>query len=193
MLGQHPAVHLGHHGVQQDQGERGSALRGPRHGRQSLRATIRQGRHHAPLGQDFLENAPVGGVIVHDKHGQPGQVDVRGTVRQKRRPDAHAGGEVEDAARAFLTFDPDAPAHQGDQACRDGQAQARPTVLTRGRAVRLGKRLKDLLLPVSGDADARIAHGEVEEDRLFGPALHLDGHHDFAGLGELDGVAGQVH
>ena len=60
--------------VEQHQGER-LAGRGRRVQRgQRRRAAVHRRRPHAPVGQHLLEDAAVGGVVVHDQHRQAVQV-----------------------------------------------------------------------------------------------------------------------
>ena len=135
----------------------------------ALSSTTRTGRPCTPGGLRRHRAAPTGPVAGREPHR-----------------------EVERAPPADLALQPDLPAHHLDQPGRDRQAQPRAAVLAGGRSVRLGEGLEELLLLVGGDADARVADGEVQADLLLGPRLHIDAKHDLAPLGELDGVAHQV-
>ncbi len=68
----------------------------------------------------------------------------------------HGQRETELAALVQIALHPDPPAHHLDQFSSDGQPQARPAKLARGRAVRLTKLVKNDLLVFRPDADSRI-------------------------------------
>ncbi len=72
------------------------------------------------------------------------------------------GCEVERAAAADLALHPHAAAHQFDQTQGNRQSEASAAVAPCRGAVGLGKRVKNLPLFVRRDADARIAHREVQ-------------------------------
>ena len=44
-------------------------------------APVDDGGPHAPAAEHLLEDAAVGGVVVHDEHGQPGEVGGAGSGR----------------------------------------------------------------------------------------------------------------
>ena len=95
--------------------------------------------------------------------------------------------KVEPCARRAL--DLDAAAHALDDAARDGEAQAGAAELPRRAAVGLLELVEDAGLLLRRDADAGVAH--LEHD-LAGAGPGLDDDADAAGLGELDGVAGEI-
>jgi hypothetical protein len=86
-----------------------------------------------------------------------------------------------------LRLDPDLTAVHLDNALGDGQSQAGAALLARDRIIGLLELLKQLGLIGCGDARTSIAdrHTECAIVR-FG----LDG--DFAGIGELDGIADKI-
>ena len=100
-LGEGEAVHLGHHGIQKHQGERRSRLARLLEGGQRLAAPLDDGRPHPPVGEHFLEDPPVGGVVVHDQDGQA--VHAGGLRRRRPRHRTTRRGEprreVERASR----------------------------------------------------------------------------------------------
>ena len=64
--------------------------------------------------------------------------------------------------------------------------------MARSRTVRLPERLEYQILLVGGDADACVHDLELEGGFVFGDGFRIDGHHDVAFVGELDGIADQV-
>ena len=82
-------------------------------------------------------------------------------MKWKSRPAAH------------LALHPDAAAHQFHQPGYDGQAQARAAVTPGQRAVDLLEHLEDRRLFLFGDADARVADGEVQQHLVVGLRLPL--------------------
>ena len=79
LFGQAEAVHLRHHRVQQHQRERVARRQRALHLRQRRPRALGHRRPHAPVGEHFLQDAPVGRVVVHHQHRQAPQ---RGQVRQ---------------------------------------------------------------------------------------------------------------
>src|SRR5262249_58870952 len=77
---------------------------------------------------------------------------------------AKTQSEMERAALTALALAPHLSPHELHQLRADGQSKPRPPILTRGRAVRLGKSLEDTLLFISRDANARVSDRDVEED-----------------------------
>ncbi len=59
-------------------------------------------------------------------------------------------------------FPPTSAAHHLAQAFAHRQSQPRAAVLARGRSVHLGEGLEQPVQPVGRDADAGIAHGEMQ-------------------------------
>ena len=126
---------------------------------QGLRGAGDAGGHHLPTAKHLVENAAVGGVVVHHQH--PHAVQAR-PARERRLGglvlgQAEADGEMEAAAPADLALHPDPPAHQADQPRGDGQAQPRSAVPAGRRAVGLLEHLEDRRLFLRRDADARVA------------------------------------
>ena len=72
-------------------------------------------------------------------------------------------------ALAGVAFDPDLPPEQLGQAFADGQAQPGAAVVASGGGIDLLERLEQAALPVQRDADAGVAHGEMQQP-LFGVA-----------------------
>ena len=162
------------------------------------------------LPQHLFEDAAVGGVVIDHEHRQV----VQPFRLRRRRPghravrQAEAGREVEGAALADRALDPDPAAHHLHQLRGDGQAQAGAAVLARGGGVGLGEGLEDQPLLFGRDADAGVAHLEMQKWRVRECASgerppasvaanvaftrHSNGDDDLAVLGELQGVARQV-
>ncbi len=92
----------------------------------------------------------------------------------------------------FHAVDRDDPAHQFHQLPGDGQAQAGSAVLAGHRAVGLIEGAKNALLFGQRNADAGIAHLELQTVTVR-PRFQKDQpQHHFALLGEFDGVAQQI-
>ena len=100
--------------------------------------------------------------------------------------------EPERATQAHCAFQADAPPHELHQLAGDRRSQARAPEAPRGGLVGLRETLEDPLLGLRRDADAGIAHRELEPHRgrtvLLG--RHVQCH--AAALGELHRVAGEV-
>ena len=82
-------------------------------------------------------------------------------------PRRHVGGlggdrEVEGGALALDALHPHRAAHQLGETLADGEAEAGAAVLARRRRVELAELLEQLVRPVGRDADAGVAHGEVD-------------------------------
>ena len=125
---------------------------------------------------------------------------------------------MERTALVRFALHPEATAHQGDQPRRDGQPQAGAAILAGRRAIGLLEGVEDRLLSIRRNADARIAHGEMQLCpwsvvrrplpilRAFlsavrlplqratdhGPRTTNNVQNHLAGPGELDGVADEV-
>ena len=99
---------------------------------------------------------------------------------------------MERGADAQLAVYPQDSAHHFHQAPADGQPQAGAAKAPRGRGVDLAKGLEEVVDTVGGDADPRVAHGELDHIAVVGDALNAGGDHDFAQLGKLDGIANEV-
>ena len=106
----------------------------------------RRHRAHSPAGEHLLEDASVGGIVVHHQDSQTRELWrlgvglllpllswLRGQCRGKVEP----GGEVESAAAARLAFHADVSSHHFDQARGDAEAEAGAAEAPSGRAVAL--------------------------------------------------------
>ena len=80
-----------------------------------------------------------------------------------------------------------------DQAGGNRQAQAGAAIFAPGGTIRLREGLEDHLLLFLGNADAGVPNGEVQRKSLAGLLLDLDLQNHFAAVGELDGIAQQIH
>ena len=103
------------------------------------------------------------------------------------RPKLHH--EMKRASSAPLALHPNAAAKQLDNSLGNGQAEACPAELPRDRAVGLRERLEDAVDHLRRNADSRIAHHEVQRDRIFARGFRLNVERDAPFLGELDRVA----
>src|SRR5581483_8766634 len=137
------------------------------------RAETRLGRGHAlGLGQFH----PPG-------FGEPRQhAALRGVVlNHEPAPAAHLGRPLPPCGRlvlaepygdremklrplSLLTLHPQSAVHEFDQTLADGEAEARPAELARGRAVHLSEGLEELILLLARDADAGVGDGEIDLD-----------------------------
>ena len=154
---------------------------------------------HEP--QQFVQDAAVGGVVVHDQHAQRradsrrdhGRRDCRS--RLAATPTRHGEAERAAAARAARRA-AIVPPISATRRRRDRQAQAGAAVPARHRAVGLRERLEDQRLLVARDADAGVADRErAGRTPSRSPAIgsaSATSTDDLAALGELDGVADQV-
>ena len=192
--GQVEAVHLGHVRVGQHQAERASLEAGLLEGQKGGLGAVDGHRPHPPMGQHFVEDPPVRGVVVHDEDRQV--LQVRETERRDRFPflvmKAERNGEEERAAAADLAFDLKLSLHQGDELGGNRQAQPGPAEHPGGGRVRLGEGLENKALLLRRDPDAGVLDLDAEPDLFVGPPGHVDGNDDFTLVRELDGVAQEV-
>ena len=94
---------------------------------------------------------------------------------------------------AGSALDTDGSTHSLHQQPADGQTEARAAIAAGGGRVRLGKRSNSRSAVLAVHTDARIGHLELHDHAALGdPVDQRSAQHHFAGLGELDGVAGQV-
>ena len=142
LLDQHEAVHGRHLAIDEQQRHR---LRG----RAPTGSPVQTARPERPSRPSPIRSASLPGcggssVVVHDQRAQTTSAAMPaggssgvplGRLQQRR--------EVERAAVSLLALDPDAAAHQLDQALRDRQAEAGAAVLPGRRAVGLGELLED--------------------------------------------------
>ena len=138
-----------------------------------------------------VEDATVDRVVVDDEDRLPGELGGDPGGGPPRRDVRGRGGdrEVERGALALDALDPHRAAHQLGEALADGEAEPGAAVLAGGRRVELAELLEQLVRPVGRDADAGVAHRQMDLVRRF---AGFDGHHDLADLGELHGVGEQV-
>jgi hypothetical protein len=110
----------------------------------------------------------------------------------RRPPNLERHREMERAALAGLTLEPEAAAQQCDEARRNRQTQAGSAIVARRRAVGLHEGLEDRRLLFSRDTDPRIRHAEAYGGVAVGMRLGLDGQDDFAMMREFDGVPDEI-
>ncbi len=116
---------------------------------------------------------------------------------------------MERGALAGFAFDPDFAPQQLGQAFADGQTQPRAAIMPGSGGIHLLKGFEQAALPLQRDADAGVAHREMEQPLLRmtqeisivlvagRDAAHAvrggaDFDNDFALLGELHAIADQV-
>src|SRR5260221_13121141 len=114
----------------------------------------------------------------------------RGDRRARR--DLEFSREMETAAAAGFTLEPDATADHSYQARRDRQPQSRSAEAARGGAIRLRERMEDDFVLILGNTDARVHDRELQLDRLRRDGNPTDTHADLAPFREFDGVADQI-
>ena len=164
--GERKPVHLRHHGIDEGHAKRLAAVHGPAQRRQGLFPSWGARGLHAPVGQHFLVDAPIGFVVVHHQNGQVAQVNgTQGRASSFQRQ-AEAGGEVKRAPLAHLALDPAAPAHEARELGGDGQPQAGTPVLARRRTVHLTEAGEDVPEFGGGNADARVPHEEMQNAKV---------------------------
>src|ERR1700730_17402635 len=105
---------------------------------------------------------------------------------------AECNEEVEGAAFARLTFDPNASVHHPDQTGANCQSESRAAVYARHGTVRLGKCFEDFDLFVERDSNASILDGEMQAHGVGCLRFLLDPAEDLTAFGEFDGVAHHV-
>src|SRR5438105_11607756 len=88
-----------------------------------------------------------------------------------------------------LAFDPDSPSHELHELSGNRQAEAAAPVAPSGRAIGLPERLKDTLMLVRGNANARVAHRKLELDSLLRFLGDLDFDENFPDVGKLHRVS----
>ena len=150
----------------------------------------------APILQDVGRQLLIGGVVFHQQDaqlgaGRRGDSDRGLEVGREFLRQGQADGEVERASLAHFAFDPDAPAHHLHEALADGKPEARASETPRHGSIGLGEGLEETLQAGRRDADAGVSHGKLQAGFAVlrqGAKTDLN----FAALGELDGVAGQI-
>ena len=183
------AIHVGHMGIEEDAVELLALIDEERERRS--RAVDTAG-HDRPVREHAGENTPVGGVVVDDQDVLAGEVHVRRYCFRRMVIDFERQRDSEGAALARRTLDTDAAAHQLDEAAGDRQTEAGTAKSARGGAVFLGKGFKDGFLLVGGDADAGIAHGDLQRHLALLGCGGPQKHGNFAVGRELDGVADKI-
>src|SRR5581483_3833324 len=116
---------------------------------------------HARARRRGAERATRRSVVVDDEQTPIAQ------ARMQRWPGRHLGDladdrEMERRAAAGLAVDPDAAAHHFAQALADREPQAGAAVVARRARVDLAEALEQLRDLVGRNADAGVAHGEME-------------------------------
>jgi hypothetical protein len=100
--------------------------------------------------------------------------------------------EAEARSAARLGLERDLASHQGQQAARDGKAEAGAVMAPVGLILDLVELPEDVGLKLLRDADAGILHGHEQRHLPVRPDHGLHAHEDMARVGELHGVADQV-
>ena len=149
------------------------------------------------------ENAQRLGRMLTIDRGSSVRLGIRERIESRRLHRArHGDGEREGAPLADLAPHVDTAAHDLDEPGGDAQPQAGAAVFLAQRAIGLDKRIENGPEFVRRDADAGVADVKMQPDfrrtgcqpvPLAGQAGSLSyGDENFALVGELDGVAGQV-
>ena len=136
-------------------------------------------REHAPTLGLEREDAPVGGVVVHDQDAAAAQLrlladEVRadlqfeGGLREDGEMENGTGSALgflaDERARHGRRFDPHRAPHHLGQPPADGQAQAGAAVLACGGGIHLAEGLEQAADAVCRDADAGVADRKVDRD-----------------------------
>ncbi len=144
----------------------------------------------------MFQNSAVRRVVVHHQHlqrlpagrarGRPESFWTASRLPELRR-------EVKRASSSRFALQPDSPSHHVHQAAGNRQTQARSAVLPAGRAIRLRKGFENQFLLFLGHPDARVAHRKMQLHLVFFFPLQLRLQNHFPAVGELDGIAQQIH
>ena len=152
-----------------------------------LRAAAGRRAAHAAGDDVSLQDFGIGHVVFDDEDASMGELahvhQRRGRGRRLQRQ-----AEPEGRTLGFGAVEADLAAHQLDQLTADRQTQACATVTAHGRTIGLGERVEKARMRLRRDADARIAHADVQP--IGAQQRHLD--HDFAFFGELQAVRQQI-
>ena len=130
-------------------------------------SAVNRRRLHLPTVQHLDEDLSVDVVIIHHQHRQAVQL----FTARRHQPhgntirNAEVRREVEGAAFSDLAFNPNPASQHLYQPARDRQPQTCAPVFPSGGPVDLLECREDGLLFLCRDADARVGHGEMQEDR----------------------------
>ncbi len=96
------------------------------------------------------------------------------------------GRPPEAGTDCLTTFNADFSSYQPDQLLDNSQSEARPAIPARGRAIGLGKGIKEVRLGLRRNADPSALHGKVEEivRSFFDFDTHLSVGGKFHGIAE---------
>ena len=146
------------------------------------------------MAEHFFQDAPIRCAVIHHQYREVSKVAhlPRNSPARRGLLKSKLGCEVEGASDSLPALQPNPSTHQLHQFGGDGQAQAGATVFPCGGAIGLDEGLENLPAFFVRHADARIAYGDVEHHVGFAEGLGLHSNHDFALLGEFDGVAHEV-
>ena len=142
--------------------------------------------------EHVAQDAPIRLVVVHNQHAPAAE-----RCQPRRAGGCDFGGEGECerklAAASNLAGDRDLAAHEPDEALRDREAEPRATVAARHGRIGLREFSEHGAEVLRCDPDARVADRESQLHHVVSGERRRDRDHDFSLLGELDGVADQVH
>ena len=185
-------VQARHQVIHQDHAVRQAGILGLRQRGQACFARGHGVGAHAQAAQHVGQRGARAGAVVHHQRTHARQGGMARGHGALAIGEAERSREGEAAAGARRAGGGDAAAHQLDQLARDRQAQAAAAVLAGGRAVGLGEGLEQAPDLLRAHADAGVGHREFERHAAVVALQQFDRHDDFAALGELDGVAGEV-
>ena len=186
------AIHARHLHVQDGYLEWITGLLGQVQRLQSRGAALRLFRAHAPGLELDRQHLAIGDVVID--HQDVNSLNLGGR-RRSASPFGLLGktqGEPEIGTFAFFAVDTDLTTHDFGELLGDGQSQPSTAVHTRGGGVHLGKLLKQVVAPIGRNPDAGVLDGKADQGVLVGFRHQARAYRDFALLGELDSVAGQV-
>ena len=191
LTGELEAVHVGHMDVGQHQGV---FLRTPTV--QGLDAVARRVERHAQNFELADQHLQIDFVVVHCEHAQScgGQRCRFGRGRRQARLRGTPHRERHGESRAFAgsAFDRHRPVHQFGEPAHDRQAEAGASIAPGGRAVGLGKRLKETFLLGRIHADAGVADRHGDGHAAAVDRRRANPHGDGPLLRELGRIGDQV-
>jgi len=137
------------------------------HPRQGFAGRAGHKRQHAPALRLKGQDAPVGGIVVHDEEPFAAQLWLLAGSSCRRMGLGSRlclDGKVKSRAfsRYTFAFHPHCAAHQLAQPLADGQPQAGAPVLARSRGVHLAERLEQPPQPSGGMPMPVSRHGEMQ-------------------------------